>query len=40
MGHIAVMAKEAKESAPSWMMGKSEASEKIEGVERENAGVI
>jgi hypothetical protein len=30
MGYMTVTAKEAEEIAPSWVMGKSEASEKIE----------
>jgi hypothetical protein len=30
--YIAVMVKEAEESALSWMTGKSEASKKIEGL--------
>jgi hypothetical protein len=30
--YIAVMAKKAGDSAPSWMMGKSETSKEIEGL--------
>ena len=35
MGYMAVTAKETEEIVPSWIMGRSEASKKIEGLKEE-----